>query len=154
MRYCTDCGQDHRHQKEDYPVGAKLLLTVTIEADEHRPALPVGTIGIVTDHCSDGRASTKFLGQVHTFHYPTSAFVRVADDVLVDTSMHLTQAGCDLLEQHGYSADAGLVGLIQKYTTLWLLKLDIDERLQRSFLAAAALHNDIHSMRQQLESVK
>jgi hypothetical protein len=69
--FCN-CATGHKDQHTRYPVGAKVKATDDVPQCEG-DSVPVGTIGIVTGHCDDGRAWFRFdhePQQGHTFHFP------------------------------------------------------------------------------------
>ncbi len=78
MKFCSDCNQDHSHQRVDYPMGSTVIVVGEFGGN------PAGTLGEVTGHCDDGRAVVTLHVKrrhgepfSHTFHFP-DGYVAVA----------------------------------------------------------------------------
>ena len=66
-----DCKNGHFDQVKRFPVGAKVVALCDIPEGEGRDAIAQLNVGVVTNHCADGRASFRFrIGGAHTFHFP------------------------------------------------------------------------------------
>lgn len=92
--WCTDCGRDHFNQFNDYPEGARVVVTGDFwgaiditRYDPSEPAdkatrvlIPAGSYGRVIDHCEDGRVLVVFEAEegksnsFHSFHAPETYF--------------------------------------------------------------------------------
>lgn len=77
MTICNQCGLDHQNQLTDYPIGTSVRIITRTHSQMFTHDLAAGDIGLVVDHCDDGRAIIHFekTGGTHTFHQPTEFFV-------------------------------------------------------------------------------